>query len=200
MAADEGRPAPARPVVPADIPTATADTPVDVDTTAGSRSSRDVERDVRRTRAVVDQTLEAIATRLGPQQLIAEALGGLGGGASAVTARLLEMGRRQPLAAALIGLGLSMMLAERRPGAKGLARLRGPLRIASEELLRAALDSGALSGVGPLATATARRPAARATAGRAAPRTTRTTRTAASAKSRATRRPSGSAGRTRRTR
>jgi hypothetical protein len=86
---------------------------------AESKDPVTIEQDVDRTRAAMDRTLDAIAGKLTPQQLMLEALGLFKDGSSTAATKLVETAREHPFPAALIGLGFALMLNESRSGGDG---------------------------------------------------------------------------------
>jgi gas vesicle protein len=85
----------------------------------GSPSARELEQEVDRTRAAMDRTIDAIAGKLTPQQLMMEALGVFREGSSTVATKLVETAREHPVPATIIGLGVAMLLSESRSGGDG---------------------------------------------------------------------------------
>jgi hypothetical protein len=86
---------------------------------AESKDPVTLEQDVDRTRAAMDRTIDAIAGKLTPQQLMLEALGLFKDGSSTAATKLVETAREHPFPAALIGLGLALMFNESRSGPDG---------------------------------------------------------------------------------
>ena len=87
-------------------------------TNPGSKSSAEIEREVRQERAHVERTLDELQERLSPGQLIDQAANYLrGSGGADLMRNLGETVRRNPIPLALVGVGLAwMMLADRRNG------------------------------------------------------------------------------------
>jgi Protein of unknown function (DUF3618) len=85
---------------------------------AGGKSSDEIGRDIERTRADLDETLEAIQRKLSPGGLVDQAFGFVRSGPGPRLAAVLE---RNPAPGVLIGVGLAWLLAA---GAGGTARRR----------------------------------------------------------------------------
>ena len=88
----------------------------------GGGRTHEIEREIDRTRAAMDRTVDAIAGKLTPQQLTLEALGVFKEGGSALATGLVRTAREHPVPATLIGIGLGLLLAE---SAKGDSADRG---------------------------------------------------------------------------
>jgi Protein of unknown function (DUF3618) len=84
-------------------------------TDPGSRSSAQLEGEVRRSRAQVEDTLEAIQDRLSPGQLVDRVAHYLRDNGGEFARNFGQVVRRNPVPAALVGVGLVwMMLSSRR--------------------------------------------------------------------------------------
>ena len=84
-------------------------------TDPGSKSSAEIEREVRQQRADVERTLDAIQERLSPGQLVDQAMTYLrDGGGSEFVHNLGESVKRNPVPVALIGVGVAWMMASGR--------------------------------------------------------------------------------------
>jgi Protein of unknown function (DUF3618) len=89
------------------------------------RSSREIRDDIRRTRAQMDATVDAIEDKLSPGELIHEAWGLFRGGSSSSVNRVIRIAKQHPMPAAIIGLGLGWMVYESTGGtATGTRRAR----------------------------------------------------------------------------
>lgn len=86
----------------------------------GSDRSHQIEADIDRTRAAMDRTVDAIAGKLTPQQLMLEAMGVFKDGSSALATRVVSTAREHPVPATIIGIGLGLLLAEKRRGEPGV--------------------------------------------------------------------------------
>jgi hypothetical protein len=78
----------------------------------GGGRSHQIEADIDRTRAAMDRTVDAIAGKLTPQQLMMEALGVFKDGSSALATRLVQTAREHPVPATIIGIGIGLLLTE----------------------------------------------------------------------------------------
>jgi hypothetical protein len=78
----------------------------------GSGRSQQIEADIDRTRAAMDRTVDAIAGKLTPQQLMMEALGVFKDGSSALAAKVVQTAREHPVPATIIGIGIGLLLTE----------------------------------------------------------------------------------------
>jgi len=80
-------------------------------TDPGAKSAAEIEREVRQSRAEVEETLDAIQERLSPGQLLDQAVGYLRGGRGADFARNLgDSVAQNPIPVALVGVGLAWMM------------------------------------------------------------------------------------------
>jgi hypothetical protein len=79
----------------------------------GNGQTQDIERDIDRTRAAIDRTFDAIAGKLTPQQLALDCLGMFRESSTSAATRVVETAREHPLPAAIIGLGIGLLFAER---------------------------------------------------------------------------------------
>ena len=79
----------------------------------GGERSHQIEADIDRTRAAMDRTVDAIAGKLTPQQLLLEALGVFKDGSSALANKVVQTAREHPVPATIIGIGIGLLLTER---------------------------------------------------------------------------------------
>lgn len=82
----------------------------------GSGRTQQIEADIDRTRAAMDRTVDAIAGKLTPQQLMMEALGVFKDGSSALATKLVQTAREHPVPATIIGIGIGLLLTESAKG------------------------------------------------------------------------------------
>jgi Protein of unknown function (DUF3618) len=87
-------------------------------TDADGRTSQEIREDIRRTRAQMDCTVEAIEGKLSPGELLHEAWTLLRGGSSTSVSRVWRIAKDYPLPAAVISLGLGWMMYESRGGSE----------------------------------------------------------------------------------
>jgi hypothetical protein len=106
----------------------------------GGGRTHEIEREIDRTRAAMDRTVDAIAGKLTPQQLAFEALGVLKEGSSALAAKVVQTAREHPVPATIIGIGLGLLLAE---SARGEGADRGTDRHVGFGAAGAAADEAA---------------------------------------------------------
>jgi hypothetical protein len=85
----------------------------------GGGRTHEIEREIDRTRAAMDRTVDAIAGKLTPPQLAFEALGVFREGGSALAAKVVQTAREHPVPATIIGIGLGLLLAESAKGDSG---------------------------------------------------------------------------------
>ena len=87
------------------------------DTNPGSKSADEVQREVRQSRAEVEDALEAIQDRLSPSQMFDQAVNYLrGSGGNEFMRNLGATVRDNPVPVALLGTGLAwLMLSRARP-------------------------------------------------------------------------------------
>ena len=83
------------------------------------RDSRRIRADIDRTRASMDETFDALDSKLTPGQLLLEGWGLLKGGSGAGASRLMRVAREHPLPSLVIGAGVSWLLLERARGTGG---------------------------------------------------------------------------------
>jgi gas vesicle protein len=76
------------------------------------RNSDQIRSDIDRTRADMDETFNALESKLTPGQILEEAWGLFKGGSSAGASKLLSVVREHPLPSAVIGLGAGWLLVE----------------------------------------------------------------------------------------
>lgn len=91
------------------------------------RNSDQIRSDIDRTRADMDETFNALESKLTPGQIAEEAWGLFKGGSSAGASKVLEIVKEHPLPAAVIGLGVGWLLVEssRRSESRGSRSDRG---------------------------------------------------------------------------
>lgn len=87
----------------------------------GSDRSHQIEADIDRTRAAMDRTVDAIAGKLTPQQLMFEAMGVFKDGTSALATKVVETAREHPVPATIIGIGLGLLFTEKSRSEKDSA-------------------------------------------------------------------------------
>jgi hypothetical protein len=88
-------------------------------------SSREIRDNIRRTRAQMDATVDAIEEKLSPGELIHEAWSLFRGGSSSSVNRVWRIAKQHPMPTAIIGLGLGWMVYESTGGnAVGTRRAR----------------------------------------------------------------------------
>jgi len=85
------------------------------------RNSDQIRSDIDRTRADMDETFNALESKLTPGQILEEAWGLFKGGSSAGASKLVAVVREHPLPSAVIGLGAGWLLVEssRRSESRG---------------------------------------------------------------------------------
>ena len=71
-------------------------------------SSREIRREIERTRSQMDRNLDALEQKLTPSQLALEAWGLFRGGSTAGASRLWRIAKQHPGPAAVIGVGLNV--------------------------------------------------------------------------------------------
>jgi Protein of unknown function (DUF3618) len=91
-------------------------------TDPGSKSSAEIEREVRESRADVERTLDQIQERLSPGQLLDQAVGYLRGGGGEFARNLGDSIRNNPLPVTLMGVGLAWMMLSDRTREGGRSR------------------------------------------------------------------------------
>jgi hypothetical protein len=82
----------------------------------GSDRSQQIEADIDRTRAAMDRTVDAIAGKLTPQQLMLECLGVFKEGSSALATKVVQTAREHPVPATIIGIGIGLLFTESARG------------------------------------------------------------------------------------
>jgi hypothetical protein len=75
-------------------------------------NSTQIRREIERTRAEMDNTFDALESKLTPSQLLGEAWSLTKGGSTAGASKLWQIARQYPLPSAVIGLGLGWLLVE----------------------------------------------------------------------------------------
>lgn len=118
-----------------------------------TRSSDQIRRDLEGARSELHQTVEALEHRLSPGQIVDDLLGRVRTGSSdhGTVRAFGDLVRRHPAPAALIGLGVAWLAAERRGGGEGAARLRESaerMGAAGAEKVKSGVKSGTSSTVG----------------------------------------------------
>ena len=78
-------------------------------TSSDERTPREIRDDIRRTRARMDATVDAIDEKLTPGELIHEAWSLIRGGSGSSVNRVWRIAKQHPMPTAIIGLGLSWM-------------------------------------------------------------------------------------------
>jgi hypothetical protein len=79
--------------------------------TESRKSPEEIERDLRRTRAEMEDTIEAIERKLSPGELLDQTLRTLGGGPREYAANLSQAVKLNPIPATLVGVGLAWLMA-----------------------------------------------------------------------------------------
>jgi hypothetical protein len=85
------------------------------------RTAREIRDDIRRTRAQMDATVDAIEERLSPAELAHEAWGLFRGGSGSSVNRVWRIARQHPMPTAIIGVGLAWMVYESASGGQAPA-------------------------------------------------------------------------------
>ena len=75
-------------------------------------NSREIRREIERTRSQMDRNLDALEQKLTPSQLALEAWGLFRGGSTAGASRLWRVARQHPGPAAVIGVGLAWLMTD----------------------------------------------------------------------------------------
>lgn len=75
-------------------------------------SSREIRREIERTRSQMDRNLDALEQKLTPSQLALEAWGLFRGGSTAGASRLWRIAKEHPGPAAVIGVGLAWLMTD----------------------------------------------------------------------------------------
>lgn len=75
-------------------------------------SSREIRREIERTRSQMDRNLDALEQKLTPAQLAMEAWGLFRGGSTAGASRLWRIAKQHPGPAAVIGVGLAWLMTD----------------------------------------------------------------------------------------
>lgn len=117
-----------------------------------TRSSEQIRRDLEGARSELHDTVDALEYRLSPGQIVDEVWGRMRGGSSdhGTVRAFGDVVRRHPAPAALIGLGLAWIAAERRGGGETAERMReNAERIGSAGMqkVKSGVKSGASSAV-----------------------------------------------------
>jgi uncharacterized protein DUF3618 len=111
---------------------------------ADDRTSREIRDDIRRTRAQMDATVDAIEEKLTPGELAHEAWSLMRGGSNSSVNRIWRIAKQHPMPAAIIGLGVGLMVYETAGGGAidtGRARYAARNDWPSEGEMPTALDS-----------------------------------------------------------
>jgi hypothetical protein len=127
---------------------------------SGEPTSRELRDDIRRTRAQMDVTVDAIEDKLTPGELFHEAWTLMRGGSSSSVNRVLRIARQHPMPAAIISLGLGWMVYEGSGdrGREATDRRRRAARYTDDDAPLAQRDQqDALESVREGATAASRR-------------------------------------------
>jgi hypothetical protein len=75
-------------------------------------NSREIRREIERTRSQMDRNLDALGQKLTPSQLALEAWGLFRGGSTAGASRLWRIARQHPGPAAVVGVGLAWLMTD----------------------------------------------------------------------------------------
>ncbi len=75
-------------------------------------SSREIRREIERTRSQMDRNLDALEQKLTPSQLALEAWGLFRGGSTAGASRIWRLAKQHPGPAAVIGVGLAWLMTD----------------------------------------------------------------------------------------
>lgn len=89
-------------------------------------SSREIRREIERTRSQMDRNLDALEQKLTPSQLALEAWGLFRGGSTAGASRLWRIAKEHPGPAAVIGVGLAWLMTDASKGSDDSRRDYGP--------------------------------------------------------------------------
>src|SRR5690348_5385411 len=125
------------------------------------RTSREIRDDIRRTRARMDATVDAIEDKLTPGELAHEAWALFRGGSSSSVNRIWRIATQHPMPAAIIGVGLGWMVYEstganeRDTSARHSTRSSQDEPWSSERELPTALESARRRAAGTAGKATA---------------------------------------------
>lgn len=92
--------------------------------TARQPTSAEIRSEIERTRAEMDQTFDALESKMTPGQILEEAWHLTRGGTRAGASRLWQVAREHPLPASVIGLGLGWLLVESSRGEGRSSRSR----------------------------------------------------------------------------
>jgi hypothetical protein len=95
-------------------------------------TAREIRDNIRRTRAQMDNTVDAIEEKLTPGELVHEAWSLVRGGSSSSIGRVLRIAKQHPLPATIISLGLGWMVYESATGHAATGR-RYAARYAHDE-------------------------------------------------------------------
>ncbi len=82
-------------------------------------SSREIRREIERTRSQMDRNLDALEQKLTPSQLAVEAWSLFRGGSTAGAGRLWRMAKEHPGPAAVIGVGLAWLMTDSSKSSNG---------------------------------------------------------------------------------
>jgi hypothetical protein len=82
----------------------------------GSERTHQIEAEIDQTRAAMDRTVDLIAGKLTPQQLAVEAMSVFKDGSSALATKVIQTAREHPLPAAIIGIGIGLLITESKKG------------------------------------------------------------------------------------
>lgn len=110
-------------------------------TRVSERDSRQIRNEIDRTRAEMDETFDALDSKLTPGQLALEAWGLLKGGSGAGANRLMRVAKQHPLPSLVIGAGVGWLLLESSRGDergrgydnRSRTRLRGDYAYAGDD-------------------------------------------------------------------
>jgi ElaB/YqjD/DUF883 family membrane-anchored ribosome-binding protein len=90
--------------------------------------SREIRREIERTRSQMDRNLDALEQKLTPSQLALEAWGLFRGGSTAGASRLWRIARQHPGPAAVIGVGLAWLMTDSSKNSGGDTGAAGDYR------------------------------------------------------------------------
>lgn len=92
----------------------------------GGPSSREIRREIERTRSQMDRNLDALEQKLTPAQLALEAWSLFRGGSTAGASRLWRIAKQHPGPAAVVGVGLAWLMTEASKKGDDTRRDYGP--------------------------------------------------------------------------
>lgn len=100
-----------------------------------------IEQDLARTRARMDQRLDALQEKMAPAQIVNDAFAHIGGDDGAdFTGKLIARAKANPLAVGVVGIGFAWMMMPSSPGSDRFERsdddLSGRIRLAESQVQR----------------------------------------------------------------